>query len=65
MTCAYEVRRCRETERKVHPLFHRMRVTLLLLIPLAGCLDAVRQRVGVPAPAASSEVALRRVFSTG
>ena len=44
-----------------------MRVALLLLIPLAGCLDAATGNVpNVPAPTASTgEVALRRVFSTG
>jgi len=44
-----------------------MRVALLLLIPLAGCLDAASGNVpNVPAPTASTgEVALRRVFSTG
>src|SRR5678815_4869147 len=44
-----------------------MRIALLLLIPLAGCLDAASGNVpNVPAPTASTgEVALRRVFSTG
>ena len=44
-----------------------MRVALLVLIPLAGCLDAASGNVpNVPAPTASTgEVALRRVFSTG
>jgi hypothetical protein len=45
-----------------------MRVALLLLIPLAGCLDAATGNVAnVPAPTASvaGEVAMRRVFSTG
>ena len=44
-----------------------MRVALLLLIPIAGCLDASTGNVpNVPAPTVSTgEVALRRVFSTG
>jgi len=45
-----------------------MRVALLLLIPLAGCLDAATGDVAnVPAPTASvpGETAMRRVFSTG
>jgi hypothetical protein len=45
-----------------------MRVALLLLIPLAGCLDAATGNVAnVPAPTASvpGEAAMRRVFSTG
>ena len=46
---------------------HGMRVALLLLIPVAGCLDAASGNVpNVPAPTVSTgEVALRRVFSTG
>jgi len=45
-----------------------MRVALLLLIPLAGCLDAATGNVAnIPAPTASvpGEAAMRRVFSTG
>jgi len=45
-----------------------MRAALLLLIPLAGCLDAATGNVAnVPAPTASvpRELAARRVFSTG
>jgi hypothetical protein len=45
-----------------------MRVALLLLIPLAGCLDAATGDVAnVPAPTASvpAEAGMRRVFSTG
>ena len=45
-----------------------MRVALLLLIPLAGCLDAATGDVAnMPAPTASvpGEAQLRRVFSTG
>jgi hypothetical protein len=53
---------------KATRFFHRMRVALLLLIPLAGCLDAATGNLAnVPAPTASvaGEVAMRRVFSTG
>jgi hypothetical protein len=45
-----------------------MRVALLLLIPLAGCLDAATGDVAnIPAPTASvpGESGMRRVFSTG
>ena len=45
-----------------------MRASLLLLIPLTGCLDAATGNVAnVPAPTASvpREAAARRVFSTG
>ena len=45
-----------------------MRVALLLLIPLAGCLDAATGEVAnVPVPTASvpGETGMRRVFSTG
>jgi hypothetical protein len=46
-----------------------MRVALLLLIPLAGCLDAATGDVAnIPAPTASvpgEAAAMRRVFSTG
>ena len=45
-----------------------MRIAVLLLIPLAGCLDAATGNVAnVPAPTASvpGEAAMRRVFSTG
>lgn len=45
-----------------------MRFALLLLIPLAGCLDAATGDVAnIPAPTASaaSEAGMRRVFSTG
>ena len=45
-----------------------MRVAFLLLIPLAGCLDAATGDVAnIPAPTASvpAEAQMRRVFSTG
>lgn len=45
-----------------------MRLAVLLLIPLAGCLDAATGNVAnVPAPTASvpRDAAMRRVFSTG
>jgi hypothetical protein len=45
-----------------------MRLALVLLIPLAGCLDAATGDVAnVPAPTASvpGEAQMRRVFSTG
>lgn len=45
-----------------------MRVALLLLIPLAGCLDVATGNVAnLPAPTASvpGEAKMRRVFSTG
>jgi CHRD domain len=45
-----------------------MRVAFLLLIPLAGCLDAATGEVAnIPAPTASvpGELGMRRVFSTG
>ena len=45
-----------------------MRVAFLLMIPLAGCLDAATGNVAnIPAPTASvpREAAARRVFSTG
>ena len=58
----------RETKPKGPPFLHPMRVALLLLIPLAGCLDAATGNVAnIPAPTASvpGEVAMRRVFSSG
>ena len=45
-----------------------MRLAILLLIPLAGCLDAATGEVAnVPVPTASvpGEAGMRRVFSTG
>ena len=58
-----------ETERDSHPFLHLMRAAaLLLLVPLAGCLDATTGNVAnVPAPTASMprEASARRVFSTG
>lgn len=48
--------------------FSRMRLAVLLLIPLAGCLDAATGNVAnMPAPTASvpRNAEMRRVFSTG
>lgn len=45
-----------------------MRLAVLLLIPLAGCLDAATGNVAnIPAPTAAGtrEASMRRVFSTG
>jgi len=58
----------RETRSARLPFLHSMRLALLLLIPLAGCLDAATGDVAnIPAPTSSvpGEQAMRRVFSTG
>jgi hypothetical protein len=57
-----------ETKPGSHPFLWRMRVALLLLIPLTACLDATTGNVGnAPAPTAARprEAGARREFSTG
>lgn len=57
-----------ETDPGRNPFVQSMRLAFLLLIPLAGCLDAATGDVAnIPAPTSSvpGEAGTRRVFSTG